>query len=104
MKWLNRWRGETGGGQRSGEEHRLQGVTALLGAEPGQISPAALCGPPQAGGSLGETERGVVNMQNSLHMRHHKFEMPDRQFVSTLNVLCRISGSKLLSFLQIIYL
>lgn len=46
-----------GGGGRSGEKHQAWRETALLGAEPGQISPAALSGPPRAGGSLRETER-----------------------------------------------
>lgn len=42
---------------RSEESHQMQGITALLGEETGQISPAALCGPPQAGGSLRQTQR-----------------------------------------------
>lgn len=58
VKWLNRWWEERrGGGERSAEQHQAQWVTALLGAETGQISPAALCGLPQAGGSLKDTER-----------------------------------------------
>lgn len=49
-------RGEGG----SGEYHQAQGVAALLGGETGRISPAALCGLPQPGGSLrdGEKEYG----------------------------------------------
>lgn len=49
-------RGEGG----SGEDHQAQGVAALLGGETGRISPAALCGLPQPGGSLrdGEKEYG----------------------------------------------
>lgn len=45
-----------GGGGGSQGDHQAQGVTALLGAETGRISPAALCGLPQPGGSLRERD------------------------------------------------
>lgn len=44
------------GGGGGGVDHQAQGVTALLGAETGRISPAALCGLPQPGGSLREKD------------------------------------------------
>lgn len=46
------------GGGGCGEDHQAQGVTGLLGAETGRISPAALCGLPQPGGSLRKRETG----------------------------------------------
>lgn len=58
-----RRRGRGGGG--SGEDHQAQGATALLGAETGRISPAALCGRPQPGGSLRERRGGGGGELNS---------------------------------------
>lgn len=55
-----RRRGRGGGG--SGEDHQAQGATALLGAETGRISPAALCGRPQPGGSLRERRGGGIEL------------------------------------------
>ncbi|KAM7382712.1 hypothetical protein PAMP_002431 [Pampus punctatissimus] len=53
-KQLNRWREAVMMGESEGneEDHQTQSVTALLGAETGRISPAALCGLLQPGGSL----------------------------------------------------
>lgn len=42
---------------RSGQDHQVQEVASPLGEETGRISPAALCGLPQPGGSLSRGEK-----------------------------------------------